>query len=62
MQAHVFALLGRSFDVGPRKRTVRVSAFTGRDVEMALRIKELLYEDQYTIAGAKKGLAMICVR
>jgi hypothetical protein len=24
---------------------------------MALRIKELLYEDQYTIAGAKKRLA-----
>ena len=28
-----------------------------RDVEIALRIKELLYEDQYTIAGAKKRLA-----
>ena len=27
------------------------------DVEIALRIKELLYEDQYTIAGAKKRLA-----
>ena len=27
-----------------------------RDVEIALRIKELLYEDLYTIAGAKKKL------
>jgi len=26
-------------------------------VEMALRIKELLYDEQYTIAGAKKKLA-----
>jgi DNA-binding transcriptional MerR regulator len=28
-----------------------------RDVEIALRIKELLYEDLYTIAGAKKKLS-----
>src|SRR5262249_38716956 len=28
-----------------------------RDVEMALRIKQLLYDEQYTIAGAKKKLA-----
>ena len=40
----------------PQKNRAGQRVYRKRDVEMALRIKELLYEDQYTIAGAKKRL------
>ena len=40
----------------PNKSGTGQRLYRKRDVEMALRIKELLYEDQYTIAGAKKRL------
>ena len=41
----------------PQKNRAGQRVYRKRDVEIALRIKELLYEDQYTIAGAKKRLA-----
>src|SRR2546421_7268396 len=40
----------------PQKNRAGQRTYRKRDVEMVLRIKELLYEDQYTIAGAKKRL------
>ena len=40
-----------------KKNRAGQRVYRKRDVEIALRIKELLYEDQYTIAGAKKRLA-----
>jgi len=43
--------------LAPQKNRAGQRVYRKRDVEMALRIKELLYEDQYTIAGAKKRLA-----
>ena len=43
--------------LAPQKNRAGQRTYRKRDVEMALRIKELLYEDQYTIAGAKKKLA-----
>jgi DNA-binding transcriptional MerR regulator len=42
--------------LAPQKNRAGQRTYRKRDVEMALRIKELLYEDQYTIAGAKKKL------
>ena len=42
--------------LAPQKNRAGQRVYRKRDVEMALRIKELLYEDQYTIAGAKKRL------
>ena len=41
----------------PQKNRAGQRTYRRRDVEMALRIKELLYDEQYTIAGAKKKLA-----
>ena len=43
--------------LAPQKNRAGQRTYRRRDVEMALRIKELLYEEQYTIAGAKKKLA-----
>ena len=43
--------------LAPQKNRAGQRTYRKRDVEMALRIKELLYDDQYTIAGAKKKLA-----
>ena len=40
----------------PQKNRAGQRTYRRRDVEMALRIKELLYDEQYTIAGAKKRL------
>jgi DNA-binding transcriptional MerR regulator len=42
--------------LAPQKNRAGQRTYRKRDVEMVLRIKELLYEDQYTIAGAKKKL------
>jgi DNA-binding transcriptional MerR regulator len=43
--------------LAPQKNRAGQRVYRKRDVEIALRVKELLYEDQYTIAGAKKRLA-----
>lgn len=41
----------------PSKSRSQQRLYRKRDVEVLLRIKKLLYEDLYTIAGAKKALA-----
>lgn len=40
----------------PRKKDSGHRIYHRKDVEIALRIKELLYEELYTINGAKKRL------
>ena len=58
VQAHVLRYWESEFPtLAPQKNRAGQRVYRKRDVEMALRIKELLYEDQYTIAGAKKRLA-----
>jgi DNA-binding transcriptional MerR regulator len=58
VQAHVLRYWESEFPMlVPQKNRAGQRVYRKRDVEMALRIKELLYEDQYTIAGAKKRLA-----
>jgi DNA-binding transcriptional MerR regulator len=58
VQAHVLRYWESEFPMlAPQKNRAGQRVYRKRDVEMALRIKELLYEDQYTIAGAKKRLA-----
>jgi DNA-binding transcriptional MerR regulator len=58
VQAHVLRYWESEFPtLAPQKNRAGQRVYRRRDVEMALRIKELLYEDQYTIAGAKKRLA-----
>src|SRR6476469_6970473 len=58
VQAHVLRYWESEFPMlAPPKNRAGQRVYRKRDVEMALRIKELLYDDQYTIAGAKKRLA-----
>src|ERR687884_21386 len=68
VQAHVLRYWESEFPMlAPQKNRAGQRVYRKRDVEMALRIKELLYEDQYTIAGANKrvhahGCATHCGR
>ena len=57
IQAHVLRYWESEFPtLAPQKNRAGQRTYRRRDVEMVLRIKELLYDDQYTIAGAKKRL------
>jgi DNA-binding transcriptional MerR regulator len=42
--------------LAPRKNRAGQRVYQKQDVEMVLRIKKLLYEEEYTIAGARKKL------
>jgi DNA-binding transcriptional MerR regulator len=58
VQAHVLRYWESEFSVlAPQKNRAGQRTYRKRDVETALRIKELLYDDQFTIAGAKKKIA-----
>ena len=58
VQAHVLRYWESEFSMlAPQKNRAGQRVYRKRDVEVALRIRDLLYEDQYTIAGAKKRLA-----
>ena len=57
VQAHVLRYWETEFPMlSPQKNRSGQRSYRRRDVEIALRIKELLYQDQYTIAGARKKL------
>ncbi len=59
VQAHVLRYWETEFpQLSPQKNRSGQRTYRRRDVEIALRIKELLYEDLYTIAGAKKKLQL----
>ena len=58
VQAHVLRYWETEFPMlAPQKNRAGQRTYRRKDVEIALRIKELLYDEQYTIAGAKKKLA-----
>jgi DNA-binding transcriptional MerR regulator len=58
VQAHVLRYWESEFPMlAPQKNRAGQRTYRRRDVEMALRIRQLLYDEQYTIAGAKKKLA-----
>ena len=58
VQAHVLRYWETEFPMlAPQKNRAGQRTYRRKDVEVALRIKELLYDEQYTIAGAKKKLA-----
>lgn len=42
--------------LSPKKKDSGHRLYTKKDLEIALRIKELLYDELYTIKGAKKRL------
>src|ERR671913_1970507 len=57
VQPHVLRYWETEFPMlAPQKNRAGQRVYRRRDVEMVMRIKGLLYEDQYTIAGAKKRL------
>ena len=57
VQAHVLRYWETEFStLSPQKNKSGQRSYRRRDVEMALRIKQLLYNEMFTIAGAKKKL------
>ena len=57
VQAHVLRYWETEFPMlSPQKNRSGQRSYRRRDVEIALRIRQLLYEEMFTIAGAKKKL------
>lgn len=57
VQAHVLRYWETEFtQLSPQKNRSGQRSYRRRDVEIALRIKELLYDEMFTIAGARKKL------
>lgn len=58
VQAHVLRYWETEFPtLQPQKNGSGQRTYRRKDVEMALRIKELLYDEGFTIAGAKRKLS-----
>jgi DNA-binding transcriptional MerR regulator len=59
VQAHVLRYWETEFTMlQPQKNRAGQRTYRRKDVEIALRIKELLYDEGFTIAGAKRKLAI----
>jgi DNA-binding transcriptional MerR regulator len=57
VQAHVLRYWETEFPMlSPQKNRSGQRTYRRRDVEIAMRVKELLYNEMFTIAGAKKKL------
>lgn len=57
VEAHVLRYWETEFSMlSPQKNKSGQRSYRRRDVEMALRIKQLLYNEMFTIAGARKKL------
>ena len=57
VQAHVLRYWETEFPMlQPQKNRAGQRTYRRKDVEMALRIKALLYDERFTIAGAKRRL------
>jgi DNA-binding transcriptional MerR regulator len=58
VQPHVLRYWESEFPMlAPEKNRAGQRVYRRKDVELVLRIRDLLYEEQFTIAGAKKKLA-----
>ncbi|HZS08508.1 MAG TPA: MerR family transcriptional regulator [Blastocatellia bacterium] len=58
VQAHVLRYWESEFPMlQPQKNRAGQRTYRRKDVEMALRIRELLYDEGFTIAGARKKLS-----
>src|SRR5882757_4939835 len=57
VQAHVLRYWETEFPMlAPQKNRAGQRVYRRKDVEMVMRIRDLLYEEKFTIAGAKKKL------
>lgn len=58
LEPHVLRYWETEFpQLRPKKNRAGNRAYRDKDIEMILFIKSLLYEEEYTISGAKKKLA-----
>jgi DNA-binding transcriptional MerR regulator len=58
VEAHVLRFWETEFpSLSPPKSRTGQRTYRPKDIELLLRIKKLLYEDGYTIAGARKRLS-----
>jgi DNA-binding transcriptional MerR regulator len=58
VQPHVLRYWETEFPMlAPQKNRAGQRVYRRKDVEMVLRIRDLLYEEKFTIAGAKKKLS-----
>ena len=58
VQPHVLRYWETEFPMlAPQKNRAGQRVYRRKDVEMVLRIRDLLYEEKFTIAGAKKKVA-----
>jgi DNA-binding transcriptional MerR regulator len=58
VQPHVLRYWETEFPMlAPQKNRAGQRVYRRKDVEMVMRIRDLLYEEKFTIAGAKKKLA-----
>lgn len=58
VQAHVLRYWESEFPTfQPQKNRAGQRTYRRKDVEMALRVRELLYDEGFTIAGARKKLS-----
>lgn len=58
VQPHVLRYWETEFpQLAPEKNRAGQRVYKRRDIELILKIKKLLYEDKFTIAGARKRLA-----
>jgi DNA-binding transcriptional MerR regulator len=59
VQAHVLRYWETEFPMlSPQKNRSGQRSYRRRDVEISLRIKQLLYDEMFTIAGARKKLQL----
>ena len=57
IKSHILRYWEGEFSIlRPRKNRAGNRAYTERDIQVILLIKKLLYEEKYTIEGAKKRL------
>jgi DNA-binding transcriptional MerR regulator len=57
VEAYVLRFWESEFDgLRPSKSSTNQRRYTRKDVELVLRIRDLLYEDGFTIEGARKRL------
>ncbi|HHL39656.1 MAG TPA: MerR family transcriptional regulator [Deltaproteobacteria bacterium] len=56
VKPHVLRYWESEFNVCPRKSKTNQRVYTRRDVETILDIKRLLYEEKFTIEGARRKL------
>jgi DNA-binding transcriptional MerR regulator len=56
VKSHVLRYWEKEFPLRPRKSRSGQRLYSRKDVEMVLRIKDLLWRKKYTVAGAKRVL------